>query len=122
MTGKDIPLITVIHTKGEQIWTTKRPKYELKTSKEIQRDQERLGRMVGSYYGTWCDKCCGVYPKFYTEDGFRDYGYYVCLVCGKESTHQPMPWQARDEWNNGRFVFIPSELNRQMTLDDYIEF
>ena len=121
MRGADIPLETV-YTIGRNGTTThKEPLYELKSTKEIKAIQDKLGGMLSFYYGTWCNKCCGVYPAFYTEMGFKDDGYYVCLVCGKESKHEPMGWMARDDWNNGIFKWEPDkEEFRQMTINDFL--
>ncbi len=109
MRGADIPLNTIytIHTDGRTT-KEKKPLYTLKTTEEVKAHQDKLGDNVAWYYGTWCKKCCGVYPAFFNEMNFNNYGYYVCLVCGKESEHCPMPWQSRDAWNEGRFLWKPS--------------
>ena len=65
-------------------------------------------------------KCCGVYPAFFTEQTFDSKGYYVCLVCGKESKHEVMPWIAAREWNRGNFIFDPQAENYQMTIFDIL--
>lgn len=118
---KQIPLETWYGFKGDKKFTFKKPKYELKTAEEEKAYQEKLGNSLSFYYGTWCNKCCGVYPKFFTESGFRDYGYYVCLVCGRESTHQSMDWLARDSWNNGEYEWIPeAKENEQLSIFDFM--
>lgn len=118
MRGDSIPLVTwYVGTKR----TFKKPKYRLHSAAEEKMEQDKLGRMLSMYYGTSCEKCCGVYPKFFTEGGFKDDGYYVCLVCGKESTHKPMAWQARDAWNNHKYIFNPETEFTQMTIFDLLE-
>lgn len=109
MQGKDIPIETVyIHTK-DGIRTEKRPLYKLVSEEEAKRQQDKLGRLLGYYYGTWCKKCHGVYPKHINEQDYRAYMYYLCPVCGKESKHMPMPWQARNAWNNDEYEWKPKE-------------
>jgi hypothetical protein len=118
--GKGIPLITVIHhTKDGGHTETKEPLYMLRSRQEEQEFQERNKDSLGFWYGTWCDKCCGCYPKFYTEQGFDNNGYYVCMVCGKESKHEPLPWIARDDWNSGQYAFVPGDY--QYTIFDFKE-
>jgi hypothetical protein len=119
MVGKDIPLETVYISGSKGIRTEKRPQYILKTAEEEKAHQERLGKSVGFWYGTKCEKCCGVYPKFFTTLGFENLGYYVCMVCGKESKHCDMNWQARDAWNAHEYHFKPETY--QYTIFDYIE-
>ena len=122
MRGTDIPLETVYHfgAKGKR-WTTKRPKYTLKSTEEEKAHQEKLGKMCSYYYGTDCEKCCGVYPAFYTDNTFDCSCYYVCLVCGKESTHHEMPWQSSKAWNNHEYVFNPEKEEYQFTIFDYMK-
>ena len=119
MIGKYIPMMTQYIVSNDGITTRKVPMYSLQTAEEVKKDQERLGKNAGWYYGTDCTKCCGVYPKFISEQTFEALGYYVCLVCGKESLHKPMPWQSRDDWNNNRFVWKPPR-EKQMTIFDYM--
>ena len=122
MIGADIPLNTIytIHTDGRTT-KEKKPLYTLKSAEEVKAHQEKLGENAGWYYGTWCKKCCGVYPAFYNELNFNNFGYDVCLVCGKESLHEPMPWQCRDDWNAGRYIWEPSGSEYyQMSLEDWI--
>lgn len=120
MTGKDIPLVTWYRSSGKRTITFKKPKYELKTEKEIKDIQEKLGDLLGCYFGTLCKKCCGVYPAYMKDDDFAAKGYYVCLVCGKESTHEYMTHMARNSWNDGRYKWTPSEY-RQLSIFDFEE-
>lgn len=109
--SKKIPLITVHHSSpGHKICTTKRPLYTLRSSKEEAAVQKKIAKTsdLGFWYGINCEKCCGVYPKFFTETGFEALGYYVCLVYGKESKHNPMSWQSRDAWNNHKYSWVPT--------------
>lgn len=118
---KKIPMETWYGWHGDKSYSFKKPKYELKTAKEEKEHQEKLGNCLGFYYGTNCDKCCGVYPAFFTEGTFRDYGYYVCLVCGRESKHQPMNWMAKDSWNNCEYKWVPDpKEHEQLSVFDYI--
>ncbi len=105
MIGDKIPKVTWIV--GNR--TEKRPLYTLHSKEEEKSEQERISRNydLSYWYGTGCEKCCGVYPKFYTDQDFSAYGYYVCMVCGKESTHHPMTWQAKDAWNKHEYKFSP---------------
>ena len=120
MSGDEIPKITqyTIHC-GGGMTKDKVPQYTLKTSDEIKDHQKRLGENASWYYGTNCVKCCGVYPSFQTEENMQMFGYYVCLVCGKESLHEPTPWQCRNDWNAGRYKWEP-ETMRQLTIFDFI--
>ena len=120
MRGDKIPLITQYTITKTGTKTKKVPQYTLTTTEEIKAHQDKLGNNASWYYGTWCNKCCGVYPAFMKEQTFDDKGYYVCLVCGKESIHTDMPWQARDEWNAGNYVFNPQTDNYQMTISDWL--
>lgn len=124
MRGDQIPLVTWYRTKtGGGVETFKRPKYVLKSVEEVKAEQVRLGSNASWYYGTNCAKCCGVYPQMFTEETFDDNAYYVCPVCGKESEHAKMPWQARQKWNAGAYKWEPTEEPtgyRQLTLFDFI--
>ena len=120
MTGNDIPLTTWYRHTDKGITTFKKPKYILQTYEEIKAKQDKLGKNAAWYYGTDCEKCCGVYPAFMTEDSFENKGYYVCLVCGKESVHEPMSWIARDSWNAGRYKWKPSEFY-QMSMEEWLK-
>ncbi len=121
MRGADIPLETLYVTGNKGIKTVKKPKYTLHSRAEEERKQASLGKLLSCYYGASCEKCCGVYPKFFTEGGFKDYGYYVCMVCGKESIHKPMSWEARQAWNNHEYIFNPSNECVQMNIFDLFE-
>ena len=123
MTGKDIPLkvIYTIHPDGRTT-SRKEPLYRLHSAKEELDEQMSLakrGADLGWYYGTKCEKCCGVFPKFFTEETFAAKGFYVCMVCGKESRHRSMAHLARESWNNGEFVFIPDAY--QYSIFDYLK-
>ena len=76
------------------------------TKEEAKAEQERIARHynLGWWYGTECEKCCGVFPKAMTEgNGMGDKIYYECPVCGKRTPGESMPWIARDDWNEQRF-------------------
>ena len=120
MVGKEIPLITCYRS-GKTLTTFKRPMYELKPAEEIKAHQKKLGKNASWYYGTSCKKCCGVYPAYMTENTFDALGYYVCLVCGKESKHEVMPWIAREFWNNEEYKWSPDGAYRQMTIFDFLQ-
>ena len=121
MRGSAIPKTTQYIIQKNVLTTSKKvPMYELKPAKEIKAHQDSLDKNAGWYYGTDCKKCCGVYPAFFTEQTFDSKGYYVCLVCGKESKHEVMPWIAAREWNRGNFIFDPQAENYQMTIFDIL--
>lgn len=73
------------------------------TREEAKANQDRIvsdGFDLGWYYGTDCEKCCGVFPKFSTEYNISGgYCFYECEVCGKRTDAFPMPWQAVKAWN-----------------------
>ena len=50
-----------------------------------------------------------------TDPTFNGDAYYICLVCGKESGHFPMPWLAEESWQK---MNKPYE---QMTIFDLIQ-
>jgi hypothetical protein len=116
---KKIPMVKwyTVRKNGCEVQCKKLPLYTLHSRKEELKKQKELGNMLGYYYGTDCDKCCGVYPKFFHTQGFEELGYYVCLVCGKESKHAPMPWQAREYWNSRKYEWEPE---RQLTFEDLL--
>ena len=58
---------------------------------------------LGYWYGTGCKKCCDVYPKFHSSDGFDSYCWFECEVCGTRTEKAIMPWIAQEEWNAGKF-------------------
>lgn len=56
------------------------------------------------WYGTNCEKCCGVYPRLETEGNIAcEDVFYVCEVCGKRTKGYVMPWLARDAWNRHEY-------------------
>lgn len=77
----------------------------MKTAEEAKREQNELAKHydLGFWYGTGCEKCCGVYPKFRTSSGFDSYCWYECEVCGKRTKNASMPWIAEKDWNAGLF-------------------
>ena len=74
-------------------------------AKAIQDDLEARGFKLGWYYGTNCEKCCGVYPKLVSSQQNGAGCWYECEVCGKRTDEHPMPWLARDAWNSHEFKF-----------------
>ena len=73
---------------------------------EAKENQDRLSRNfdLSFWYGTWCEKCCEVYPKLDTEgDLAGGQCFYVCEVCGRRTKGYSMPWQARDAWNRHEY-------------------
>ena len=76
------------------------------TPEEAKKNQERLSRSysIGYWYGTRCEKCCGVYPKLITGRGTKDLCFYECEVCGKRTRPCLMPWESEKEWNEGRII------------------
>ena len=85
----------------------------MKTPDEAKRDQEKLAEHfnLSYWYGTHCQKCCGVYPKLIAGlNGFEDLCRYECEVCGKTTEAFSMPWLARDAWNSGNFVISQGRL------------
>lgn len=75
------------------------------TREEAIKNQEEIAKNyeLSWWYGTNCEKCCGVYPKFRTSTGLDSYCWYECEVCGKRTENASMPWIAEREWNNGNF-------------------
>ena len=78
------------------------------TPQEAKANQDRIvaeGWDLGFWYGTNCNKCCGVYPKLVKiyENG-QDLSAYQCEVCGRKTAGYSMPWLARDAWNEGRVI------------------
>lgn len=78
------------------------------TKEEAKANQDRIakGYDLGYWYGTNCEKCCGVFPKFRT---FGDLGgwtrcYYECEVCGKRTDKFEMPHQAEKAWNDHEYI------------------
>ena len=75
------------------------------TEQQAKANQNRIAKHynLGWWYGTRCQKCCGVFPKFMTTDTMRCECYYQCEVCGKRTKPFDMPWQAEEAWNNGEY-------------------
>lgn len=75
------------------------------TREEAKKNQDRLSKHynLSFWYGTNCKKCCGVYPKFRSTDGFESLCWYECEVCGKRTSAESMPWIAEEAWNAGRY-------------------
>lgn len=76
------------------------------TREEAAAEQERIAKDydLSYWYGTDCEKCCGVYPRFHQSMANGIGCFYQCDVCGKRTEPQPMPWVARDEWNAGNYA------------------
>lgn len=79
------------------------------TKEEAKANQDKIvaeGYDLGYWYGTGCEKCCGVFPKFkaYGDLGGHSRCYYECEVCGKRVRPVNMPWQAKEAWNNHEYV------------------
>ena len=75
------------------------------TAAEAKARQDELSKhfKLSYWYGTGCEKCCGVYPKFMTGGVQGNDCWYQCEVCGKRTEPQLMPWIAAREWNEGHF-------------------
>ncbi len=79
------------------------------TKEEAKANQDRIeasGFKLDWWYGTNCEKCCGVFPKFRT---FGDLGghsrcFYECEVCGKRTDNFDMPFQAEKAWNDHEYI------------------
>lgn len=83
------------------------------TADEAKENQNQLvadGWSLSFWYGTHCEKCCGVYPKIVTHIPPNDFCRYECEVCGKKTEAFPMPWLAEEAWNEGRFVTAQGRL------------
>ena len=73
-------------------------------AKRKQDDLERKGYKLSYWYGTNCEKCCGVYPAF-KDNGANDSAcWYECEVCGKRTKGFEMPWLAEKAWNNHEYL------------------
>ena len=108
MQGKQIPLITEFHTGRGGTTRRKVPQYTLRPAHEEAAHQLRL-IATGSfdfYYRSDMEPCCGVYPSLQQEARNGGYGYYVCLVCGKESRH--LPYKPEEAWQKGDFIWQPA--------------
>ena len=80
------------------------------TREEAVSEQKRLSILYNGkldfWFGTNCEKCCDVYPRFVsrnTNDKYHSCAYR-CDVCGKQTEWTGMPWQARDAWNNHEYM------------------
>lgn len=77
------------------------------TAEEAKRNQDEIAKHynLGHWYGTNCEKCCGVYPKLMVLHRFNvmEDTWYECEVCGKRTRKVTMPWIAREEWNAGKY-------------------
>ena len=79
------------------------------TREEASYEQRMLqikGFNLSFWFGTGCEKCCGVYPRFKkkdTNDKYHDC-YYQCDVCGKQTDYYGMPWQCEEAWNNHNYL------------------
>lgn len=76
------------------------------TAEQAKANQDELAKHydLSYWYGTNCRKCCGVYPKFRTTNGFDSKCFYECEVCGARTDLFSMPWLAERAWNNGEFL------------------
>ena len=85
------------------------------TKEQAKENQKRIAEhyKLSHWYGTWCDKCCEVYPKLMIGKGLDADCWYECEVCGKRTDAYCMPWMARDAWNNRQFL----DSYRQMSFD-----
>ena len=76
------------------------------TKEEAKANQDRIAKnfKLSWWYGTNCEKCCEVYPKFDTEgDSAGGRCFYICEVCGKRTSGFSMPWLAERAWNNHEY-------------------
>ena len=83
------------------------------TKEEAKQNQDRIAEHfdLGFWYGTNCEKCCGVFPKLITGiGGYADQCRYECEVCGKKTEAYDMPWIAGEAWNKGQFVIAQRRL------------
>lgn len=71
------------------------------TKEQAKENQDRLSEKynLSYWYGTKCEKCCGVYPKFMNTYGSEATCWYECEVCGKRTRKKSMPWEAEEAWN-----------------------
>ena len=72
-------------------------------AKYKQDELEGKGFDLGFWYGTKCEKCCGVFPAFRHSDANGGGCWYECEVCGKRTEEKTMPWLAEQDWNAGIF-------------------
>lgn len=77
------------------------------TKEEAAAEQNRIllmGSNLGWWFGTDCEKCCGVFPRFHDNGGAKaESCWYECDVCGKRTEKKSMPWIARDAWNRHEY-------------------
>lgn len=71
------------------------------TIEEAKRNQNELAKHydLRFWFGTNCEKCCEVFPRFIIENPIFGGCYYKCDVCGKRTRVAPMPWVAQKWWN-----------------------
>lgn len=84
------------------------------TAKEAKEKQDRIAQHynLGWWYGTDCEKCCGIFPKLMMSGATsHEQCYYQCEVCGKRSEPCLMPWIARDKWNDHEYVQEEKQLS-----------
>lgn len=78
------------------------------TKEEAKAKQNELAQHynLSYWYGTNCEKCCEVYPKFrnFGDLGGHSKCYYECEVCGKRTEPFDMPWQAKKAWNAHEYI------------------
>ena len=76
------------------------------TQEEAKEKQAQIAKQydLSYWYGTNCEKCCGVYPKFKVSSGFDCKCWYECEVCGKRTEPQEMPWICEKKWNNHEYA------------------
>lgn len=79
------------------------------TRQEAINEQKRLMIIwrgnISWWFGTDCEKCCDVYPRFVnrnTNDKYHSCAF-KCDVCGKQTEWTGMPWQAKQAWNNHEY-------------------
>ena len=85
-----------------------------KAEAKANQDRIALNYNLGWWYGTHCEKCCGVYPKLMNTNDLLNC-YYECEVCHKRTEPKSMPWLAERDWNNHKF------LTRQADMFSYLE-
>lgn len=84
------------------------------TRQEALANQERIAKNynLGWWYGTRCERCCGVLPKLETEGNMTDGRcFYQCEVCGKRTKGFQMPWMAERAWNNREYLTNAVQMN-----------
>ena len=78
------------------------------TREEAETEQRKLeirGMNPGWWYGTSCEKCCGLYPRFRCDGSNNTKNcWYECDVCGKRTDRHEMPWAAREAWNRHEYM------------------